>query len=66
MEAIFEKWEQILQRVKEDYDIKNIVFDSWLKPLKICTIKDNILYIEVPSELGQIGINFISKRYKYL
>ena len=64
MEAIFEKWEQILQRVKEDYDIKNIVFDSWLKPLKICTIKDNILYIEVPSELGQIGINFISKRYK--
>ncbi len=62
MEAIFEKWEQILQYVKEEHDISKISFDTWLKPLKVCTIKGNILYIEVPS--GQLGINYISKKYE--
>ena len=62
MEAIFEKWEQILQYVKEEHDISDISFETWLKPLKICTIKGNTLYIEVP--LDSMAVNYISKKYE--
>ena len=34
MEAIYEKWEQILQFVKEEHDISQVSFDTWLKPLE--------------------------------
>ena len=62
MEAIFEKWDQILQSVKEDHDLTDVSFDAWIKPLKICTIKENKLYILVPS--GQLGVNYILKKYE--
>ena len=48
MEAIFEKWEDILQTVKEEHEITQISFDTWLKPLEICTVDDHKLYILVP------------------
>lgn len=62
MEAIYEKWEQILQYVKEEHDISQISFDTWLKPLKICTIKNDTLYIEVP--LDSMAVNYISRKYE--
>ena len=62
MEAIFEQWEQILQEVTEEHDISQISFDTWLKPLELCAVENNKLYILVPSE--QLGLNYISKKYE--
>ncbi len=62
MEAIYEKWELILQEVKEEHDISQISFDTWLKPLELCAIKDAPLYILVPQ--GQMALNLISKKYE--
>ncbi len=59
MEAIYEKWELILQEVKEEHDIS---LDTWLKPLELCAIKDATLYILVPQ--GQMALNLISKKYE--
>ena len=61
MELILEKWDEILRTVKEEYDISDIAFDTFLKPLSVYSIEDMKLYILVPSE--QIGVNYISKRY---
>lgn len=62
MEAILEKWPQILQTVKEEHEISQISFDTWLKPLEVCAVNDNKLYILVPSE--QLGLNYITKKYE--
>ena len=62
MEAIYEKWVLILQEVKEEHDISQISFDTWLKPLELCAIKDATLYILVPQ--GQMALNLISKKYE--
>ena len=61
MELILEKWDGILRTVKDEYEISDIAFDTFLKPLSIYSIEDMKLYILVPSE--QIGVNYISKRY---
>ncbi len=63
MEAVFEKWEQILQSVKEEYAIQDVAFNSWLKPMEICAIKENNLYISIPSE-AQLLENYITRRFK--
>ncbi len=59
---IEEKWEEILLAVKSEYELSDIVYDSWIKPLKICQISDDTLYIEVPPE--QIALNYIKKKYE--
>ena len=48
MELILEKWEEILKTVKEEYDIADVAFNSWLKPLQVYNIIDSTLYILIP------------------
>ena len=56
-----EKWQDILLAVKTEYELSNIVYNSWIKPLEIFQIDDNKLYVLVPPE--QIALNYISKKY---
>ncbi|MFP3155605.1 chromosomal replication initiator protein DnaA [Lachnospiraceae bacterium ZAX-1] len=62
MEHILEKWEEILRTVKDEHEIPDISFETWLKPLTVYSIEDNKLYILVPSE--QMGINYITRKFK--
>ena len=61
MEHIVEKWDQILQTVKEEHELTDVSFNTWLKPLKVFSVNNNILYILVPDE--QMGLNYITKKY---
>lgn len=61
MQLILEKWEEILLTVKEEHELTDISFDTWLKPLSVYNIESNKLYILVPSE--QMGLNYITKKY---
>lgn len=61
MEVIFEKWDDILQFVKEEHDITQISFNTWLKPLEACAVDKNKLYILIPSQ--QMGTGYISKKF---
>lgn len=62
MEAILQKWDEILNTVKKEHDLSKISFNTWLKPLEICAVEGKKLYILVPGE--QVGLNYISKRYE--
>lgn len=62
MEAILQKWDEILDTVKKEHDLTTVSFNSWLKPLEICAVDGNKLYILVPGE--QLGLNYISKKYE--
>ena len=61
MEQIIEQWEEILRTVKEEHELTDISFKTWLEPLKVFDVKDNTLYILVPDE--QMGLNYITKKY---
>ena len=61
MELILEKWEEILRTVKEEHELTDVSFDTWLKPLSVYNIEGSKLYILVPSE--QMGLNYITKKY---
>lgn len=62
MNIVAEKWDEILQTVKIEYDLSDISFNTWIKPLKLYSVEGNVVTILVPSE--QVGLNYINKRYK--
>lgn len=59
MDKIIEKWDEILNTVKQEYEISDVSFDTWIRPLEIFAIEGNTLYILVPSE--QMALSYISK-----
>ena len=63
MNAVIDKWEEILQTVKTEYDVADVAFNTWLKPLKIYEVDGNVITVSVPSDQADLGLNYISKRY---
>lgn len=61
MELIEEKWGEILEKLKFEYGIANFVFETWLEPLKIHSIKDNVITITSPLEPQMI--TYITNKY---
>ena len=61
MDKIIEKWDEILNTVKKEYEISDVSFDTWMRPLEVFAIEGNTLYILVPSE--QMALSYISKKY---
>ena len=61
MDKVIEKWEEILNTVKSEYEISDVSFDTWIRPLEVFAIEGNTLYILVPSE--QMALTYITKKY---
>lgn len=60
-DLINEKWEEILEILKKEHDIMDVSFNTWIKPLKIYSVEDNIITLLVPDE--NIGISYLNKKY---
>ena len=65
MDKVIEKWDEILQTVKSDYDVGDVAFNTWLKPLKVYEVKNNLVTILVPSE-QVVLVSLLNKKYKLL
>lgn len=61
MELVEKKWDEILLRVKEEHELTDVSFNTWLKPLEIYSIQNNRIYILVSTE--QMGLSYINKKY---
>ena len=50
MNIIYEKWDEILETVKTEHELSDVSFKTWLKPLTIHSIDDQVVTILVPSQ----------------
>ncbi len=64
MDELKEKWNDILNTVKEENEVSDIAFKTWLQPLEIVDVTDHTITISVPA--GQVGIEYIYKKYIFL
>lgn len=62
MNLVEEKWIEILNRVKDEHEILDVSFDTWLAPLKVHKVEGDVVTILVPSQ--QVGLDYVSKKYK--
>ena len=62
MSRILEQWDEILQVFKTEYDISNVAFNTWIKPLQVYEINNNVITIIVRD---QLTLQHIEKKYKF-
>lgn len=63
LELVKDNWQDILNKIKIDYDLSNISYEAWLLPLEIKNIENDMLTFVVPT--GDMGINVLNKKYAF-
>lgn len=61
---IQEKWDDILEALKNEHDISDVSFRTWLLPLRVFSVTDDLITIMIDDKLiGSDSINFIKRKY---
>ncbi len=47
MNIVEKNWNQILNKMKQEYCSSNIAYNTWVTPLTVYEVKDNTVYILV-------------------
>ena len=50
LELLSEKWNEILQTIRQDNGLSDVAFKTWLLPLKLFRIEDKVVKITAPFE----------------
>ena len=61
MNLIYEKWDEILEYMRTDLEMTTLSFNTWIKPLKIHSLDNNILRILVEMDGA---VEYLEKKYK--
>ena len=62
MDLIFEKWEEIKEYIKQEYNLSDISYNTWIKPLKIHSVENDKVIILIPFDQSH-SKNYISSKY---
>lgn len=61
---IQEKWSEILEYLKIEYNVTEVSFKTWLLPLQVYDVKDNVIKLAVDdSKIGANSLDFIKNKY---
>lgn len=48
MDQIFDNWDLIKEKIKEDLNLPEISYNTWIKPLNIHSVKNDVITILIP------------------
>lgn len=63
MEKFIENWSLIKENVRKEYNISDISYNTWIEPLALHNIENDIVNIIIPSDQAH-ALNYISNKYK--
>lgn len=63
MDELLKIWDNVLNSIKEEFEIANISFNSFLKPLEPYAIEDDDLIVIFQDENNERGLSYISRKY---
>lgn len=63
MDTIKENWNEIKDIVRREYNLSGISFATWVEPLQIYNIENDVISIVIPSNQAQ-ALSYISSKYK--
>jgi len=62
--VIKEKWNDILEFMKTEYNITDVAYRTWLLPLSVHSVRDNTIIISVDdSKIGAPMLDFVKNKY---
>lgn len=60
-DLVVSKWDEILEILKKEHDIMDVSFNTWIKPLEVYSVENNIVSLLVPDE--NIATTYLHKKY---
>ena len=63
MNTVKEKWPEILDYLKKEYDIQDITFETFILPLNVQYYKDGLVKLVFTGNSGSSGLQYIKKKY---
>ncbi|MDD6491723.1 MAG: chromosomal replication initiator protein DnaA [Firmicutes bacterium] len=63
MDFIKENWDLIKETLRTEYDLSDISYNTWVKPLNFHNVKDDVVTIMIPSDQAH-ALKYISSKYK--
>lgn len=63
MDEIKNKWDEIKEILRREYDLTDISYETWVAPLKLYKVEDDVVTILIPSEQAH-ALNYITKKYE--
>ena len=60
MNLIKEKWDEIIQKLKIEHGLSDVSFKTWIAPLEVYNVTDDVVYIMVPLKAS---VDYINKKY---
>ena len=63
MDEIRENWSIIKETIRREYNISDISYQTWVKPLEFYNVIDDVVNIIIPSDQAH-ALNYISSKYK--
>lgn len=63
MNEIREKWDEIKEIIRHEYDLTDVSYKTWIEPLKFFNVKDGIVTILVPASQSHM-IKYLTTKYK--
>ena len=64
MNEIKDRWNEIKQLIKDEYDLTDISFNNWVEPLQFYKVEDDIVTILIPSAQARL-LKYIQKNYYF-
>nr|MCR4891427.1 chromosomal replication initiator protein DnaA [Lachnospiraceae bacterium] len=62
-EALLKKWDEIKLLTKNEHEILDVPFETWILPLEIHSVENDVVKIMISREL-ETGIEYISNKYR--
>ncbi len=62
IELIKTNWDEIISRIREEYQISDIVYNTWLEPLSPYSFSNNTVVISIASD-NNFFVDYITKKY---
>jgi chromosomal replication initiator protein len=62
LQELLDKWDEILFTLKNDYEITDVSFKTWIEPITVHSVTDNT--ITLVADTSNVGLNIINKKYK--
>ena len=63
MDEIRDNWIAIKETIRREYNISDISYQTWVKPLEFYNVIDDVVNIIIPSDQAH-ALNYISTKYK--
>jgi len=63
LDDLKEKWPEILDFFKQEYDIADVSFKTWILPLEVESFDNNMITLVFQGESGKTGLQYINKKY---